>query len=92
MTKLFYESDKLHIRICGGMNCSGSGGGRPLEDAFQQALEAAGVIDKVDIFRAHCLGECQNGPCVRIAGERFYHVQKDDVAGLVQEEVLPRLK
>ena len=92
MTKLFYESDKLRIRICGGMNCSGSGGGRPLEDGFQQALEAAGVTDKVDIFRAHCLGECQNGPCVRIAGERFYHVQKDDVAGLVQEEVLPRLK
>ena len=74
------------------MNCSGNGGGRPLEDAIQQALEAAGVADKVEIFRAHCLGECQSGPCVRIAGDRFYHVQKEDAAALVQEEVLPRLK
>lgn len=92
MTQLFYDSDKLRIRVCGGMNCSGNGGGRPLEDALQQALEAAGVADEVEIFRAHCLGECQNGPCVRIAGERFYHVQKTDVQDLVREEVLPRLK
>lgn len=92
MTQLFYESDKLRIRVCGGMNCSGVGGGRPLEDAFQQALEAAGVADDVEILRAHCLGECQNGPCVRIAGERFYHVQKEDVPEFVRDEILPRLK
>lgn len=92
MTQLFYESDKLRIRVCGGMNCSGVGGGRQLEDAFQQEFEAAGVADDVEILRAHCLGECQNGPCVRIAGERFYHVQKEDVPDLVRDEVLPRLK
>ena len=92
MTQLFYDSDKLRIRICGGMNCSGNGGGRPLEDAFQKALEAAGVADQVEIFRTHCLGECQNGPCVRIAGERFYHVQIADVPNLLRDEILPRLK
>lgn len=92
MTQLFYDSDKLHIRVCCGMNCSGNGGGRPLEDAFQRALEAAGIADQVEIFRAHCLGECQNGPCVRIAGERFYHVQPADVPDLLRDEILPRLK
>ena len=92
MTRLFYDDDKLRIRVCGGMNCSGNGGGRPLEEAFQKALEDAGIADKVDIFRAHCLGECQNGPCVRISGDRFYHVQKADVQDLVRDEILPRLK
>lgn len=92
MTQLIFDSDKLRIRICGGMNCSGSGGGRPLEDAFQRALDAAGVADQVELLRAHCLGECQNGPCVRIAGERFYHVQQSDVPDLVQHEILPRIK
>ena len=92
MTRLIYDDDKLRIRVCGGMNCSGNGGGRPLEEAFQQALEAAGVADQVEIFRAHCLGECHSGPCVRIAGERFYHVQKTDVSALVRNEILPRLK
>lgn len=92
MTRLNYDDGKLRIRVCGGMNCSGVGGGKPLEEAFQRALEAAGVADDVEIFRAHCLGECQNGPCVRIAGECFYHVQKDDVSDLVRDEILPRLK
>lgn len=91
MTQLFYESDKLRIRVCGGMNCSAAGGGRPLEDAFQRALEAAGIADEVEILRAHCLGECPDGPCVRIAGDRVYHVGKEDVADLVRDEILPRL-
>lgn len=92
MTQLIFDSDKLRIRVCGGMNCSANGGGRPLEDAMQRALEAAGVADEVEIYRAHCLGECHNGPCVRIAGERFYHVQPADAPDLVRDEVLPRLK
>ena len=92
MTQLFYDDDKLRIRVCGGMNCASNGGGRVLEDALQQALEAAGVADKVEIFRAHCLGECHSGPCVRIAGERFYHVQAADAPDLMRDEILPRLK
>ena len=92
MTQLYYDDSKMRIRVCGGMNCSGSGGGRVLEDAFQRALEAAGVADQVEIFRAHCLGECHSGPCVRIAGERFYHVQAADVPDMVRSEILPRLK
>ena len=92
MTQLFYDDDKLRIRVCGGMNCASNGGGRPLEDALQQALEAAGVADKVEIFRAHCLGECHSRPCVPIAGERFYHVQAADAPDLVRDEILPRLK
>lgn len=92
MTQLFYDNDKLRIRVCGGMNCASNGGGRVLEDALQQALEAVGVADEVEIFRAHCLGECHSGPCVRIAGERFYHVQAADAPDLVRDEILPRLK
>ena len=92
MTQLYYADDKLRIRVCGGMNCSANGGGRPLEDAIQRALTDAGIADEVEIYRAHCLGECQHGPCVRIAGERFYHVQAEDAAALVRDEIIPRLK
>ncbi len=91
MTRLFVDDSKLRIRVCGGMNCSGNGGGRPLEDAFQKEIDRLGLTEQVEIFRAHCLGECQNGPCVRVAGERFYQVQAADVPQIVQEEVLPRV-
>ncbi len=91
MTRLFVDDSKLRIRVCGGMNCSGNGGGRPLEAAFQQEIDRLGLTEQVEILRAHCLGECQNGPCVRIAGERFYQVQTEDVPQIVREEVLPRV-
>lgn len=91
MTRLFYDSDKLRVRVCCGMNCSGAGGGRKLEEALQDVLTVYGISDQVDVYRAHCLGECQNGPCMRIAGERFYHIKPEDIPTLVQQEILPRL-
>ena len=91
MTLLDYGSGNLRLRICGGMNCSAAGGGHRLEAAFEDELHRAGISDQVDIFRAHCLGECPNGPCVRIGTDRFYHIQPEDVPALVRDEILPRL-
>ena len=91
MTQLMFDSSKLRIRVCCGMNCSGNGGGRILEEAFQREAEALGIADQVEFLRAHCLGECQNGPCVRIDGMRFYHVAPEDIPALVRDEILPRL-
>ena len=91
MTQLYYDDSKLRIRVCGGMSCASNGGGWPLEDAFQRALDEWCVADRVEILRAHCLGECQNGPCLRIDGERFYHVTPADIPALVRDEVLPKI-
>ena len=91
MTQLMFDEDKLRVRVCCGMHWSAAGGGRNLESALYDALEAAGVADQVEIYRAHCLGECTNGPCVRIAGDRFYHIRQEDVPDLVHNEIMPRL-
>lgn len=92
MTLLHFDSDKLRIRVCVGMHCSSGGGGQVLFRAIEKALTDAGVIDQVDMYTAHCLGECPNGPCVRIGTDRFYHMQVEDVAALVRDEMIPRLK
>lgn len=91
MTRLIIDSDKLRVRVCGGMNCSAAGGGRVLEEVLQQALEAAGVADEVELLRAHCLGECPDGPCVRVGVERFYRMTREDMPDLVRDVILPRL-
>lgn len=90
-TMLDMSPDKLRIRVCTGMHCSGGGGGRILEGAIEQALTEFGVMDKVEMWSAHCLGECESGPCVRIGGDRFYHIHAEDVPSLVRDEILPRL-
>ena len=92
MTQLSYDSDKLRIRVCVGMHCSLDGGGQPLGRALQQALTDAGVMDQVELYSAHCLGECADGPCVRVGTSRFYHMRAEAVPALVRDEILPRLK
>ncbi len=91
MTRLVMDDALLRIRICGGMHCAGNGGGRPLLRAFEQALQKENLLDQVELLQAHCLGECADGPCVRIGGDRFYHVTLADVPDLIRQEVLPRI-
>ncbi len=92
MTRLNLDETKLRIRVCCGMHCSADGGGNPLGRAIQEALTEAGVMDQVEMWTAHCLGECQDGPCVRVGQDRFYRMHVDDVPGLVRDEILPRLR
>lgn len=82
----------VKVRVCTGMHCSMDGGGNPLGRAIQEALTKAGVMDRVEMWSAHCLGECENGPCVRVNTERFYHIHLEDVPRLVQEEILPAIE
>lgn len=89
---LYEDNGKLRIRVCTGMHCSIDGGGSVIGRAIQQRLTDAGVMDRVEMWSAHCLGECESGPCVRIGTDRFYHIHEEDVPALVRDEILPRLK
>lgn len=89
---LLDQSDKLRIRVCTGMHCSMDGGGNVIGRAIQQMLTDAGVMDQVEMWSAHCLGECESGPCVRVGTDRYYHIHEQDVPDLVRNEILPRLK
>ncbi|MBQ2952061.1 MAG: (2Fe-2S) ferredoxin domain-containing protein [Clostridia bacterium] len=81
----------LRVQVCRGMMCSSYGGGRRLEQAFEAALRAAGVADQVELIAPGCMGSCSEGPCVRIAGQKFYHVNPEDLPELIAKEILPRL-
>lgn len=80
---------KVRIQVCRGMMCSSYGGGRPLERVFEETLSALGVMDEVELFSPSCMGSCGEGPCVRINGQKFCHVNPPDVPALVEAEVLP---
>ncbi len=84
MTRLYRDTSKLALRVCGGMHCAPLGGGKPLLEAIEQALISADLLDRVELTRAHCLGECADGPCVRVGMERFYHVTQADVPQIIQ--------
>ena len=79
----------VRVQVCRGMMCSSYGGGRPLERVFEEELAAAGVLDEVELFAPTCMGSCDSGPCVRINGQKFFHINPPDVRELVQNEILP---
>ena len=58
-----------------------------LSDSY---LEKAGIADKVYLSASFCMGECKDGPCVRVDGVKFHHVDQSRVESLVAEEILPR--
>ena len=91
MTRLIRDTDKVRVQVCRGIMCSSNGGGRSLEAAFERELLAAGILGEVELFCPSCMGSCQDGPCVRIGGQKFLHVTPADVAELVRNEVLPLL-
>ena len=80
---------KVRVQVCRGMMCSSSGGGRPLERAFEEALTAAGIMDEVELFAPTCMGSCNSGPCVRINGQKFFHINPPDIPELINNEILP---
>lgn len=83
---------KVRVQVCRGIGCSSYGGGRPLESAIEAALMQAGVMDSIELLSAHCMGECESGPCIRINGQKFYHMSKEDIPQLVEEEILPLVR
>ena len=81
----------VRVQVCRGMSCSCNGGGRPLEDAFEAALTEAGIMDQIVMLSAHCMGECGDGPCIRINGQKFYQISREDIPQLIRSEILPLL-
>lgn len=80
---------KVRVQVCRGMMCSSYGGGRPLERAFEEALTAAGLTEEVELLAPTCMGSCADGPCVRINGQKFFHVNPPDIPELIENEIRP---
>ena len=78
----------VKVSICSGMSCS-MYGSKDTMMALQKELKRTGITGQVEVTNTFCMGECASGPCMRINGVKFRHVDPDSVATLVQEEILP---
>ena len=78
----------VKVSVCSGMSCSMYGANDTLT-TLQKELKRTGIAGQVEVSNTFYMGECASGPCIRINGVKFRHVDPDSVAGLVQEEILP---
>ena len=79
----------VKVSICVGSACHMKGAYATTQ-LVQQALKDAGVADKVALTASFCMGECKDGPCVKIDGKTFHHVDQDRVVSLINEEIVSR--
>ncbi len=79
----------VKVSICVGSACHMKGAYATTK-LFQDEIAKAGLQDKVELSASFCMGECKDGPCVKVDGVKFHHVDKDRVVSLIQEEIIPR--
>ena len=81
----------VKVSVCVGSACHMKGAYATTQ-MFQEALEKAGIADRVELSASFCMGECKDGPCVQVDGVKFHHVDQNRVESLVAEEIVPRTK
>jgi len=76
---------EIHIRVCRGSGCIGSGSEK-VTKAFEEAIKARGLVERVKLIGTGCHGLCEMGPIVLInPGDTLYtRVKAEDVAEIVE--------
>lgn len=80
----------IQVKICVGSACHVKGSYATTK-LFQEKLAKAGLTDQVELSASFCMGECKDGPCVKINGTKFHEVYADQVDRLIDEEIIPLL-
>jgi (2Fe-2S) ferredoxin len=82
------EAHQRHIRVCNSTGCRALGSHKVLA-RLQEALEAEGLADELELVSTGCRGLCELGPLVTIDPERitYNRVSATDTPDIVTETV-----
>jgi NADH:ubiquinone oxidoreductase subunit F (NADH-binding)/(2Fe-2S) ferredoxin len=83
------DPQRKQVTICGGTGCTAFGA-RDLLQAFEGAVEARGVGDRVSVKMTGCHGFCEKGPVVVLLPEETFYpsVKLEDVDDILDQTVL----
>ena len=79
----------MNITICIGSSCHLKGS-RQIVEEFQKMISDNNLKEKINLSGTFCMGDCQNGVCVKIDGEKF-SVSPSNVQDFFESEVLQRI-
>jgi NADH:ubiquinone oxidoreductase subunit F (NADH-binding)/(2Fe-2S) ferredoxin/ferredoxin len=83
------DPQRKRITICGGTGCTAFGA-RDLLQAFESAVEARCVADRVSVKMTGCHGFCEKGPVLVLLPEKIFYpsVKPEDVDEILDRTVL----
>jgi NADH:ubiquinone oxidoreductase subunit E len=80
----------MKVTVCIGSSCHLKGS-RLVIKRIQSLIEENNVADKVSLYGTYCLGECQQGVCVKV-DEAFHSVSPETVDDFFANEILRNVK
>lgn len=75
---------KVEITICLGSSCF-SRGNKEIVDFIQGYLEEHKLKDQVIFKGGHCLGNCIDGPVIKINGQPYYGINKISINDILNQ-------
>lgn len=75
-------ANSITVELCMGSSCFARGNSETLQ-AVEAYIAENGLEDKIELVGHLCLGKCNQGPNVRIAGA--------DYSGLAADEVVAKI-
>jgi NADH-quinone oxidoreductase subunit F len=83
-----FDPERPRVFVCMGTGCKATGGDEILA-GFEDALEGAGLQDRVDLVMTGCRGFCENGALVSVRphGTLYCRVERDDIPEIVHRTV-----
>lgn len=79
----------VKITVCIGSSCHIKGS-RQVVEVLQNKIAEKQVGDRVELCGTFCMGQCQQGVCVKL-GEDFYSVSPETAENFFDEEVMSRV-
>ena len=79
----------MKITICISSSCHLKGS-RQIVEKMQALVAENGLQDQVEMAGQFCMGDCMNGVCVTLDGQK-YSLKPDDTETFFKNEVLSKL-
>ena len=81
----------VEVQICVGSSCHIKGSPFIIK-TLQELIAQNHLEDQVELKASFCVGDCPNGVCLTIDGEKVHNVTPANVNGVFKEKIEGRLK
>lgn len=78
----------VEIKICVGGSCH-LRGAREIIEELNRLIIKNEVIEKVHMEARSCMGECLNGVCMEMDGEKYTNMTAEAVRELFEDRIMP---
>ena len=79
----------IDVCVCVGSSCHIKGS-NPVVQALTKLIEKNAMQSEVNLRASFCMGECRDGVCMEIQGEKIRNVSLSNIEGIFNSKIAGR--